>query len=467
MAGVTITAYAVFAACLAALAALGVRVGREVSDAEDYFLGARKVPWIVAGLALVAAEVSALTVIGVPATSFREDWAFLQFFVGAAIARALVAVFFAPVLFGDGDTIYGYLGRRFGPVTQAGAAGVFAVSRVLISAVRLLAMSVAASALLGWPLWPTLTLLTIVGLVALARGGAIAAAWTGAFQTLVILGVGILSVILLLRRIDGGATVAFALADEAGKWRILEWGVLPAALATGFFGSAAAFGTDHELAQKLMTVSGPRDGRRAMALSIAGSFAMLATSLLVGTLLFVFYKQNPGMALPERLDRVYPYFAATAVRPLMRGLVLCAIVMASIDAPLASVSSVVVADLWRPFSPRPDRELPRARAAAIACGLALAGLAALFASSSPSMSLAFKAGGVTSGPLLGVFALGLFSERRGDGAAASAMTSMIGLNAFLLALSERGTLPFGWSWLTALGAVGAFSLGWALTRPAR
>jgi Na+/proline symporter len=463
--GLTVPDFVAAAALLAALIALGRRAADRTKSASDYFLAGRGEHWIAAGLALVAAEVSALTVLGVPAASFREDWSFLQFFAGAAAARVLVAVVFLPAFFRDGgDTPYAYLGRRFGPWTRTAGAATFVATRVLVSAVRLLAACVAAAFLMGWSPWPVLILFTAVSIAALARGGARAAVWTGALQAAVFLAVGLLTMVFLLRRIDGGIGGAWSLAGEAGKFRV--WTGAPsfgAAALTGFFGSLAAFGTDHELTQKLLAVKNARRGRSAMLLSIGGSLTLLGLYLAIGTLLFVFYKQNPGMALPDRPDFLYPHFAAKMMGTAMRGLVLGAIVLASVDAPLASLASALTTDLLRPFAREAlsdARELALARAAAVAFALLLAGLAAVFAFSDDAMSLAFKAGGVASGPLLGVFLLGLATDRRGDRPAAAAFGVASALNLFLLILSERGLLDLEWSWFIVLGTVTAFALGW-------
>ena len=485
--GLTAVDFLVFAALLGAMTALGWKEGERTVTCDEFYRGGRRLPWLPAALALVAAEVSALTIIGVSATSFRGDWTFLQFFLGAAAARILVAFAFVPAFFAaGGDTIYAYLGKRFGPMTRTAAAGSFVASRLLIAGVRLLAASVAAGALLGWGTLPTLILFTAVALVGLSRGGAPAAVWTGAFQALVILGTGALAAVYLVHRVDGGLPAVLNVAAAADKFRALDFGPSPlapgflarffsdtpvfaVAALTGFFGSAAAFGTDHELAQKFLVVRDAREGRRTLLVSTAGSLLVLLLYLLVGTLLFVFYKQNPGMALPDRLDRIFPHFASTAMPGVLRGLVLSAIVMSSVDAPLASLSAVFMTDLRRPFAKdsSPEDELRLARRCAAGFALVLAALAALFASSDASLSIAFKAGGATAGPLLGVFALGLATKRRGDLPVVSAFAAAVVLNLFLLALSERGVLPFGWSWLAPLGAGVTLGLAWAFTRPAR
>jgi Na+/proline symporter len=135
---------------------------------------------------------------------------------------------FVPAFFrAGGATPYAYLGARFGPLTRAAGACAFLATRLLVSAVRLLALCVAAGALLGWGLWPALALFTVAGVAALARGGARAAVWTGAFQALVFLGVGALSILFLFHRADGGITAAWSLASAAGKLRALDFGAPP------------------------------------------------------------------------------------------------------------------------------------------------------------------------------------------------------------------------------------------------
>ncbi|MBI3564069.1 MAG: hypothetical protein HY079_02600, partial [Elusimicrobia bacterium] len=353
--------------------------------------------------------------------------------------------------------------------------------------VRLLAACVAAGALLGWGPWPTLALVTAVALTGLARGGAASAVWTGAFQAAVVLVVGLLSIAFLLRRVDGGLGGVWSLSLAADKLRLLDFGVAPwtpgflarlfgdppvfwAALVTGFVGAASAFGGDHEQTQKFLATKDAGAARAAVLFSLAGSLAVLLTYLSVGTLLFVYYKQNPGMALPDRTERVFAHFAVTAMPRVMRGLVLTAIVMASVDAPLASMSAAFVADLRRPFARPPlskASELGLARFAAAVLAAASAALAALFAVSPGALSLATKSGAACAGPLAAVFLIGLTTRSGGDEAAFGAFAAASVLDLGLLALSELGYLPASWNWIAAFGALAAAAFLWGLSRSER
>ena len=95
-------------------AMIGVVFGRKQRTTEDYFLGQRRIPWLVVAASLFATELSALTVIGVPAKAFESDHWYLQYFFGSALARVCIAFIFLPAFYGHGvTTVYEYLGLRF------------------------------------------------------------------------------------------------------------------------------------------------------------------------------------------------------------------------------------------------------------------------------------------------------------------------------------------------------------------
>jgi Na+/proline symporter len=145
---------------------------------------------------------------------------------------------------------------------------------------------------------------------------------------------------------------------------------------------------------------------------------------------------------------------------------LSAIVLASIDSPLGSLSASFVTDIYRPLLVRGASErhyLLISRVSVGAFGLVLAALAYGFSSFSGILWLAFKIAGVTFGSLLGVFLLGLLWRRPvPDGANVVAMVVMALVNLVLLVLSETKVLTFAWSWLVILGTAGTIALALAL-----
>jgi Na+/proline symporter len=88
----------VIIAYLGGIVGLGMWFGKDQRNTRDYFLGSRNIPWWGIGVSIVAAETSALTIIGVPAYAFAEggNMMFIQMIVGYVIARLILAVVMVP-----------------------------------------------------------------------------------------------------------------------------------------------------------------------------------------------------------------------------------------------------------------------------------------------------------------------------------------------------------------------------------
>src|SRR3972149_4165638 len=133
--------YAVLSLVLACLIGIGVRFTREQRDTVDFFLARRRVPWWAACLSFLATEISAVTIISVPATAYSENWQYFQFFVGSSLAKFAVVFLFIPAFYAyNCTTIYEFLGYRFGRATQFTGSLFFFVTRLLAS---------------GGPPWPS------------------------------------------------------------------------------------------------------------------------------------------------------------------------------------------------------------------------------------------------------------------------------------------------------------------------
>ena len=470
--------FAILAASLAFLVVIGVAFSREQRGTADFFLARRRIPWWAACLSFLATEISAVTIIAVPATAYSENWEYAQFFVGSSLAKLAVAYLFIPAFYRyDCTTIYEFLLYRFGQASQVTGSVFFFITRLLGSGVRLMAAALAVAVLVGWPLWTTIALFTVVSIAYIALGGVKAVVWTNVFQACAFLVGGALTVAFLAWRIDGGLGAMLGTAAEAGRLSVINWGpasdapdfwrrlltdpnIFWLAILNGFIGSMAAFGTDHDLMQRLLTVETRGESQRTLALTPIGTLVTLSLFLAIGAGLFTYYAQHPGVDLP-RPDEIFPFFIRTAMPELLRGVMLTAIVLASIDSPLGSLSASFVTDIYRPLlAPgQSDRHYLRvSRVAVVAFGLMLAALAWGFSFFDKILWLAFKIAGVTFGSLLGVFLLGLLTRLRANRANVAAMVIMGLVNLVLLVLSETGVIALAWSWLVILGTGGTMTL---------
>ena len=286
--------YAVLLASLTVLVVIGVGFTRQQHDTTDFFLARRRVPWWAACLSFLATEISAVTIISVPATAYSENWQYVQFFIGSSLAKLAVAFLFIPAFYRHQvTTIYEFLARRFGAASQVTGSIFFFITRLAGSGVRLMAAALAVSVLLGWPLVPTIAIFTVVSILYIAAGGVKAIVWTNVFQALMFLAAGAATLLFLLSQIEGGLATVSRVAGEAGRLNVVNWGPAPGdanfwrrifadpnivwvAILNGFVGSMAAFGTDHDLMQRLLTVETRKESQRTLALTPIGTALTLA-----------------------------------------------------------------------------------------------------------------------------------------------------------------------------------------------
>jgi SSS family transporter len=485
----------VFLSSFAALFLIAALAGRKESDTRDFFLGARGVPVIVATLSFVATEVSAVTITNVPGTAFTENLQYLQFYIGSAASKLFVAFLFLPVFYRHNCTsIYEYLRARFGAGSQYCGSIFFFITRLLASGARLYAACLAIAWIMDWSLLQSLLLFTVVSIAFIAFGGIKAVVWTGAYQAAVFYLAGGAVAAYILLHISGGFREILEVAGQAGRLSVFKFDfqlnnptTFWAGTANAFFVGLAMFGTDQELVQRLLTVRTRQASQKAIVSTILAALPVVVIYLLIGTLMFVFFARNPDPALPGKAKDVFPYFIRHCLPAGLKGLVLAAIVLASIDSPLASLSSSFVSDIYRPLIRRNATErhyLAVSRVGVVAFGTILAGVALACQGADNILWLAFQIISVTGGSMLGVFLLGLLTRRGGNRANIIAMTANAALMAALLLASnfgpiglrnflglthqaapagERVLVPLAWSWLIVIGTGATFVLGYVLS----
>ncbi len=452
--------------------------GREERDTQDFFLGGRRVPPVVACLSFVATEISALTIVGMPHTAFIENWRWIQFLIGLAVARLIVAFLFIPAFYKYQCTsIYEFLGHRFGPATQYTGSIYFLVTRLLASGVRLYATCMAVGSIMDWPLASTIILFTVVSILFIAFGGIKAVVWAGAYEAAFFVVAGVLVVLYLFRHMDGGVVAALQTAHEAGKLSTFNFrldlhdaSTFWAGLAGGFFTGLVSFGADQEMVQRLLTVKTRRSSQKTIVATIVTVLPVYWLYLFIGTLLYLFYSQNPALPLPSEPKEIFPHFARTVLPTGLKGLVLGAIVMASIDSPLSSLTASFISDLYRPLLRRQATErhyLLVSRLGVVVFGLLLAGIAAVCAPVQNILWFAFQILSLTGGPMLGVFLLGLLTRHQANRANLPAMLVSTAVCTVLLVLIQRKMLDLGWTWLIVIGTALTMTLSYLLTLAAR
>lgn len=445
---------------LAALAVLLWVLG-PAKDEKDFFTAGGTLPPWAAAMWFAAAEASAMTVLGVSASAFRDDWRYLQFFAGSAAARVFLAIVLLPAMkAAPGVTAYAWLEQRFGPGPRRWAAGGFLAARLGVTGVRLMAACAALAALAGGTRAGWIGLVAVSAAGVAAWGGLRAVVYAGAAQTAFLVFSGTAFAWYAATGVDGGLMEALRLADAGHRldvWRWLPDGPLllgaafdrswaPAALAGGFFGSLAAFAADQEMMQGALNAR-EGDGRRGLLGSVFASFALLVALLGLGAALYAFYEQHTAMALPDRAESILPHFAVQNMPLAWRGLLVAALFAAVVDLPLVGSAAAFLSDL------RPTRaRLASARWTVCAASAACAAAAWTLGAAPWAAPWAARLGTPAFGPVLGLVLYGVFGPRRAARSATPALAMGAALSAAALVAEGFGALPFGWHWMPMLSA---------------
>jgi len=474
----------------AIIVAVGAWFGRRQANMQDYFLGGRRIPWWAAGLSIIATETSALTFIGAPATAYATDWQYFQLAIGSVLARFLLAfllinVFYTSKVF----TPYGYLQKRFGDGTKNAAAGVFILGRVFASAFRLLGFAIAIKVVLNLPLSMAILITGVVAVLYTYLGGIRAVIWTDVLQGAVFMGGACITIYFLIKGIPGGWGGFMAVSEASHKLLTFDSGFDAGGfkwndaynLVTGFIGGCfltlATHGTDHDMVQRMLTCKDSKGGRRSLVLSGLLNFPVVVIFLLIGSLLFVYYRTVPvSYALPEQYKYIFPTFIVRGLPVGLSGLIIAGLVaaaMSSLDSALSALASTTVVDFYRPYIRRDASEahyLKVSRGLTVFWGAVLVGVALSVGATEDILAAGLGVMTLFYGSLLGVFLLARFTERGNTLTNTTGMALSILFLVFLnnkaailtaLGITEGGLFEvnIAWPWFTVIGTLVTFGIG--------
>lgn len=459
--GLATTDWLIVAAVLLATTLLGFAFGRGAT-LREFFLGGRKLPWWAVSASIIATEISALTLVGVPFVVYRKggNFAYLQLvLIGSIIARCVIAWVLVPAYY-DHEIYspYDYIGARLGRRARDMATALFALGGTLSQAARVYVTAVVLEIVLHGPLEdlshrlhvPTLALsiglLTVFAILWTWIGGIRTVVWTDLFLFFVLAASAVIALIVVAQQLDIGFARLWRVGIDAHKLTFFDFDTSPAKAWTFWsaaiawsWSSVASYGVDQLMAQRLLCCRSVRDARLALVTSSIGVVVSVLVAY-VGVGLFAYYERHPMspavLALYEaKGERLLPIFVTEVVPPYLKGLIVAGILAAaisSLDAILAALSQTALVSVYLPWRARraprttgaqlsneaEDRRAIRvSRVFVIVAGLALAALAwklnSISRRSASILDLGLEMATYTQGALLAGFALAYLRPRAG------------------------------------------------------
>src|SRR5271154_2714781 len=367
----------IIAAYLAGITLFGLRFRKRQRTMRDYFLADRDIPWWAISLSIVAAETSTLTIISIPALAYDSNLTFLQVVMGYVIGRIIISFVLLPQYFrGELFTAYQLIERRFGPELRTLTAGLFLLTRAAAEGVRVYAVSIVVAIALRTGEVTSIAIITLLTLIYTFEGGLAAVIWTDVVQTFIYIGGTLVGLYTILHLIPGGWDSARAVAVASHKFQIFELPFAnlakPYTIWAGIIGGAffvtASHGTDQLIVQRLLAARNQRQSVLALLSSGVTIFFQFALFLIVGVLLFAYYRV-PAETF-GRADRIYPTFIVSHMPHGISGLLIAAILaaaMSNLSAALNSLSSSSMMDFYFRFRPETSdtQRMRRARIATV------------------------------------------------------------------------------------------------------
>ena len=459
---------AILLAYMAGMVGLGMWLGRGARDVAEYAVGGRDQSWWLILFSIIATETSSVTFLSIPGFAYERDFTWLQIALGFCIGRFVVASLLLPEYFrGSLFTSYEVLHRRFGGATKQTASVLFILTRSLADGLRLFLSALVLQEMTGISIPWAVAALGVTTVVYTYVGGMRTVLWSDAIQLVLYLAGALVAFGAILSHLPGGWDQLLAMGQSAGKFRVLDFRLdwsepygFWAGLVGGAFITLGSHGVDQLMVQRYLSARGLPEARRALWVSGLVVVAQFALFLLIGVGLWCFYQLHPPAVPFDRPDRVFARFILDQLPVGLVGLLLGAIFAAAMTSSLNSCATVAVNDLYLPWAKRevsPERQLRLSRvltavfgAVQIAVGIAGQWVTASIVSSVLGIA-AF-----TTGIVLGVFFLGLFTRRVGQRAAlAGLVVGLAGMSWIYFATS------LAWPWYALVGSLLTVTAGLA------
>lgn len=503
----------------AAITGIGLYMGRREESLHDFALGGRRVPWWAVMASIIAAETSAATFLGAPGEGYaKQSLAYVQLVFGLIIGRMIVGnVFLKPYFEYKVYTVYDYLGIRFGPASKSFVSALFLVMRTLASGTRLFVPSLVI--VLAWQLftggggsvsyhqgavtsvWPYLvaiTVLTIFTCAYTAIGGIKAVIWTDVIQAVLMFGSAVIAIGTLLYHIGGFGELARVVPamtrpegyivtgfeKPMGFWEfvkniLVSDYTLFSALIGSTLGNMAAFGTDQDMVQRMLTAETYKKARRSLITAAVMDLPIAAAFTFIGILLFVYYTKDPTFK-PAANSDVFGSYILNVMPVGIRGLVLAGVfatAMGSFSAALNALATSATNDWYIPRVRGKEEHhyVGAARWFTVLFAVLMIGIAGGFAYAKvkdPDIRIIPVVLGIANyilGPMLGVFLLGMFTRNRGSDAG-NVVALICGLftTAFLSPVNPIRPAwipPISFTWFALIGAAVVFLVGVGFQTP--
>lgn len=407
------------------------------STADSYFLGNKASPWYAVAFGMIGDSLSGVTYISVPGKVGVGHFSYLQLVLGYFVGYFIISKVLLPLYYKMNlVSIYSYLETRFGHYTQKTGAFFFILSRVLGAAGRLyLAAGVIQFFVFDQissvhvPFWLSVSVILALMLLYTYKGGIKTLVWTDTFQSLfLVLGV-VLSIVVIIQKMDIGFAKAVSniASSEYSQTFFWDWkkpNFFFKEFIGGIFIAVTMTGLDQNMMQKNLSCKNLGEAQKNIFWFSIVMVIVTTCFLALGALLYQYYGHS-GIALPINAetgkvmsDKVFPNLALNHLG-VFAGLIfiigLTAATFSSADSVMTTLTTSAYVDMFAldKNTKLSEKEKASRRTfihVAFAIIIWLVIIVFDILNEKAIIDTVLMLAGYTYGPLLGLFAIGLFTK---------------------------------------------------------
>lgn len=402
--------------------------GRKSDSNATFFLGNRKSPWFVVAFGMIGTSISGVTFVSVPGMVRGIGFSYMQTVLGFFVGYIIIALVLLPLFYKLRlITIYGYLKKRFGNYSYKTGASFFLLSRTLGAAARLYVVALLLQTFVfkQWdiPFWLTVSGIVLIIYIYTYRSGIKTIIWTDTLQTFFLITALVLIIVHVNSMLKTNLYDTFVILknSELTKTFIFDdWGTKQnffKQFISGIFITIVMTGLDQDMMQKNLSCKNIKEAQKNM---FTYGFSFIPVNLLfltLGALLILVANQN-GIALPENSDNILPMFANGLLGESVTIFFFIGIIAASFasaDSALTALTTSVAIDILG-VDHLKVKEAKRTRMIVHASiSLLFIVMIILIESIGQNNSIIdtiYRMASYTYGPLLGLFAFGLFTKHK-------------------------------------------------------
>lgn len=396
------------------------------SSNSSYFIGNRQSPWMVVAYGMIGASLSGVTFISVPGWVGASNFTYMMVVFGYILGYLVITKLLLPLYYKfELVSIYAYLGKRFGNYSYKTGAFYFLISRIIGASFRMfLVINVLQIFIfdgLNVPFWITVVIFILLITLYTFKAGIKTIVWTDTLQTTFMLASMVITLFIIKDQLDLNLGQLIHRVREAGYSQIIEtdWrsnAFFVKQFFSGMFITIVMTGLDQDMMQKNLSCRSLADAQKnVMSLGLL----LVPVNLLfmfLGASLYI-YATDFGIALPNLSDDLFPMLAVNHFGTLAAVLFFIGLIAAaysSADGAITALTTSFMIDiLGKENSDETSLKQLRYKSHFFISSLILF-VIVLFREINDQAVIAqlFTIAGYTYGPLLGLFAFGMFTKKQ-------------------------------------------------------